>query len=216
MLRIIVAAFIALCLLYNVTLPVFEAPDEVAHYTAADYLARERRLPDLNTTLPSHESSQPPLYYALVALITAPFDHSNLAEISRLNPDWFDREVNPDFVSVSNQHPHGAAENFPYTGAVWGVRAARLFSTALGALTVALIFAIARLAAPNMPAAAPLAAALTAFNPKFIHIASIVSNDIAIIAAATAELLPCAMKAMPASVAARSSPSAFSGLPSLS
>ena len=186
MLRFIVVAFIALGLLYNITLPVFEASDEVAHYSAAAAIARDRRLPDLKLPLPSHESAQPPLYYVLVALAIAPFDNSNLAEIARLNPDWFDRDVNPDFSSVANLHVHGDAEQFPYRGAVWGVRAARALSTALGALTVILVFMTARLAAPGTPAAAPLAAALTAFNPKFIHVASIVSNDIAIIAAATA------------------------------
>ncbi len=185
-LRIIVIAFIALGLLYNITLPVFEASDEAAHYTAAAAIARDRRLPDLKQPLPSHESAQPPLYYVLAALVIAPFDNSNLSEIARLNPDWFDRDVNPDFISVTNLHVHGDAERFPYRGAVWGVRAARAVSTMLGALTVILVFMTARLAAPGTPAAAPLAAALTAFNPKFIHVASIVSNDIAVIAASTA------------------------------
>ncbi len=197
-LRIIVVAFIALGLLYNVTLPVFEASDEVAHYNAAAAIARDRRLPDLNLPLPSHESAQPPLYYVLAALVIAPFDNSNLAEISQLNPDWFDRDVNPDFISVTNLHVHGDGERFPYRGAVWGVRAARALSTALGALTIILVFMTARLAAPGTPAAAPLAAALTAFNPKFIHVASIVSNDIAIITAASAACyIICRVLSMP-------------------
>ncbi len=181
----IAAIFVALCTYYNVTLPVFEASDEVAHYTYAAYLVRARQLPDLNAALPSHEAAQPPLYYALAAAVISPFDQSNLEAISKLNPDWFDREVNPDFVSVTNLHEHTAAERFPYQGAVWGVRAARLLSTLLGALTVLCVYGVARLLRRNDALTGVLAAAFTAFNPKFIHVSSIVSNDIGVICAAS-------------------------------
>lgn len=184
-LRVILLAFVVLCAVNNVVLPVFEASDEASHYTYAAYLARERRFPDLNRELPAHEAAQPPLYYVLTALVISPFDQSNLAAISQLNPDWFDRDVNPDFVSVKNLHVHTDAENFPYRGAVWGVRAARAWSSLLGAVTVALVYAIALIIRHGDRTAAALAAALVAFNPKFVHVSSIVSNDIAIICAAT-------------------------------
>ncbi|MCL4505733.1 MAG: phospholipid carrier-dependent glycosyltransferase, partial [Chloroflexi bacterium] len=115
----------------------------------------------------------------------------NLAAISHLNPDWFDLDVNADHRSVANQYIHTAAETFPYQGAVWAVHAARLFSTLLGCLTVLLVYAIARLLVAashgggNSDLLPLLAAALVALNPKFIHVSSIVSNDIAITLAAT-------------------------------
>ncbi len=185
----ILAAFALLCALNNVSLPVFEAPDEVSHYTYAAYLARARALPDLRKPLPAHEAAQPPLYYALVALAISPIDQSNLPEISRLNPDWFDRALNPDLVSVANQHVHSDAERFPWRGAVWGVRIARAVSTVLGLLTLLGIFTIAKTVIPGSQYAPLLATAAVAFTPKFVHVASIVSNDIAIICAAT---LACA------------------------
>lgn len=186
MLRFLLAAFVALCVLYNVTLPIFEAPDEVSHFTYAAWLARERRLPDLNVELPAHEAAQPPLYYVASAVFIAPFDTSDLPQISRLNPDWFDRDVNADYVSVRNLHLHTEAEAFPWRGAVAAIHTARALSTLLGAATVALVYAIARMLRPAAgPAFAAFVAALVAFNPKFVHVSSIVTNDAAVIFAAT-------------------------------
>jgi len=192
-LPLILVAFLALAAFYNVALPVFEAPDEASHFRYAHYLAAERRLPDLKRDLPSHEVTQPVLYYALAALVIGPFDRSNLDQLVLLNPDWFDRSLNVGYTGVRSQHIHTEAERWPYRGAVWAVRAARLFSSLLGAATIVLIYLAAREVfesrrpgAANPRLAATLCAALVAFNPKFIHISSIVSNDIAITLAATA------------------------------
>ncbi|MCW1969187.1 MAG: glycosyltransferase family 39 protein, partial [Anaerolineae bacterium] len=187
-LRLILAVFLLLCGLNNITLPMFEASDEAAHFAYADYWARERRLPNLRQEVPSHEAFQPPLYYVALAPLIRLFDRSNLAEISQLNPDWFDRELNADYASVAQLHLHGPAEQFPYRGAVWAVRAARFASSLLGAATIYTLFLLAQLILRQQKHAKTiglLAAALAAFNPKFIHISSIVSNDIAVTFAAT-------------------------------
>jgi hypothetical protein len=182
----LVVVFVVFCAINNLTLPIFEAPDEVAHYKFAAFLMRERRLPDLRTPeAPSHEAAQPPLYYALTALVISPIDHGNLTDISHLNPQWFDRELNPDFVTVANQHRHTDAERWPYQGAVWGVRVARALSSLLGAITILAVCSIACSATGGSALASMLAGIAVAFNPKFVHVASIVSNDIAIICAAT-------------------------------
>ena len=185
---LILALFFTLTLIYNVTVPIFEAADEAWHYLYAHYLATERRLPDLRRDLPSHEATQPPLYYSAVALVISPFDHHNLSDLTRLNPDWLDRALNPDHRRVRGQHLHDTeAERWPYQGAVWAVRAARLFSSLLGALVVLLVYQIARSLFSTVWLRAPtLCAAVVAFNPKFIHLSSIVNNDIAITLAATA------------------------------
>jgi hypothetical protein len=146
--------------------------------------------------------TQPLLYYVLTAIIISPFDQGNLNDLIRLNPDWFEPALNPGYTGVRGQHVHTAAENFPYTGAVWAVRAGRLFSSILGAVTIVLVYLTAKSVfgektAPGAQRAglslsvnlqspiALLVAAIVAFNPKFIHISSIVSNDIAITLAAT-------------------------------
>ena len=189
---LLLAGFLALCIVYNVTLPVFEAPDEGDHFHYADFLARERHLPDLVQDLAqSHEIIQPPLYYILIAGAIEPFDRSDLDALSRLNPDWFDSNVNADHHSVANQYTHSSAEDFPYQGAALAVHVARFVSSLLGALTVWLVYLIARdllrmARREDAWRAWPLlTAALVALNPKFIHVSSIVSNDIAITFAST-------------------------------
>jgi hypothetical protein len=179
-------------------LPMFEASDEAGHFAYADFLARERRLPNLKIENPSHEAFQPPLYYTLVSMVIAPFDYSmrDLEHISKLNPDWFDRELNPDYASIKNIHLHTPNEQFPYSPVVWAVRFARFFSTILGVFTLVfafriLVFIFKHLqnssVTKNSVAPQPylLGLVLIAFNPKFIHISSVVSNDIAVILTAT-------------------------------
>ena len=186
----IVVAFVALCLINNVVLPVFEASDEVAHFRYADYLASERRLPDLKHDLPSHEVTQPPLYYVVVALAISPFDRSQLAELSHLNPDWFDKSLNADYKSVRPLHLHTSQEYWPWGSTVWAVHIGRLVSMVLGTLTVFFTYKIAlestrQSSAFSSQLSAFLTAILVAFNPKFIHMSSIVNNDGAITLAAT-------------------------------
>lgn len=195
LLVLILIAFSALSLAYNASLPIFEAPDEGAHFHYAHLIAEHKRLPEPRFDQHAfHEVTQPALYYALVAVVIAPFDRSNLGELQNLNADWFLDKLNTDafgrkdYTRVRQQYLHTDAEHFPYRGAVWAVRAARAFSTLLGALTLLLIYATARLLfAPAVRApAALIATAVVAFNPKFISLSSTVTNDIAITLAATA------------------------------
>jgi Dolichyl-phosphate-mannose-protein mannosyltransferase len=181
------AVFILLAGVNNAVLPAFEASDEASHFTYASYLADNRRFPNLNVELPAHEAAQPPLYYVLVAAIISPIDRSDLAAVSRLNPDWFDRELNADYVSVRNLHIRTDAERWPWQRTILAMHVARAVSTLLGVLT---LIAVAGIAWTLRPSAvfAVLSAALVAFNPKFVHVASIVTNDIAVIAAATVTL----------------------------
>lgn len=192
-LALILVAFLALCVVYNVTLPIFEAPDEASHFRYAHYLASEGHLPDLKRDLPSHEVTQPVLYYVLASLVISPFDRSNLDQLVRLNSDWFEPSLNAGYTGVRGQYIHTAAEDWPYQGAVWAVRAARLLSSLLGAATIVFVYAIARniftdhiITEAWRARVAALCAALVAFNPKFIHLSSIVNNDIAITLVATA------------------------------
>ena len=183
---LILLPFFVLCLINNLALPLFEASDEIAHFRAANYIADARQLPDLRQALPSHESTQPPLYYALLALVIAPFDRNNLDAISQLNTDWFDPTLNADFKQVKNLHLHTPAEQWPWQGAAWAAHAARLFSSLLGVLTILFVYGIATALNGDAPLTNLLVAALVAFNPKFIHVSSIISNDIAVTLAATA------------------------------
>ncbi len=134
------AASFALFNLYSLATPLFEASDEAWHYPFVQHLASGGGLPvqradQTDADAPwRQEGSQPPLYYALAALVTVPVDDSNWRQIRRLNPHGDLGLASHDGnMNVVLQSP---AERFPWTGAALAVRLARLLSIILSTLTV--------------------------------------------------------------------------------
>jgi hypothetical protein len=186
---LVLVAYLALCLSHSAALPLFESTDEGAHFVQVNFIASTGRLPDLNRERPSHESAQPPLYHLLAALAVAPIDRSNFDHVLQPNPDFDDPLLNRNNsrTTVRNQYLHGPAEVFPYQRAALAAHVARGVSMLLGALTLLCAHAIARLLFEHFnsrgwtalaPArAALLAMALIAFNPRFVHVTSLINND---------------------------------------
>ncbi len=178
-LMLIVTAFIVLSFISSYNLPLFDGFDEIAHFRAVDYYARYAALPDL-THAPSHEAHQPPLYYAVGAILVAPIDRNDLNDLLQsavadsTNPRW--NKTPLDILRV--------------TGAAQALLILRLLSTSLGLVTVVLTYILARQIGLKDQFSL-LAAALIAFNPKFIMLSSSVSNDIAVICAAALCLVLC-------------------------
>lgn len=165
--------YLALALAYNVATPLFEAPDERDHMDYADWLAAGNGLPHLvNDRDEVGEIWQPPLYYALVSMLIAPIDRSDLATIAPLSADWQ--------AGLSRlAHYHTAAESFPYRGAALAVHVARGASAALGLITILAAYGMARRLLPGF---ALVAAALVALNPQFVFMSAVVNNDNLVIA----------------------------------
>ncbi len=162
---------------YSVLNPLFEAPDEVWHYEYVRWLVEGHGLPTPEEVggAPWHqEGSQPPLYYALAALLTAPIPTEDASQVIRYNPHA--AMGDPQAVDNRNVMLHGAAEAWPWQGTVLAVHVARLFSLLLGAITVLTTWATARLLLHD-EAAALLAAAFVAFNPQFLFLSASVNND---------------------------------------
>ncbi len=137
---LLLSASFALFSLYSLTTPLFEASDELWHYPFVQHLASGGSLPiqradQTDADAPwRQEGSQPPLYYALAALVTAPIDDTNWREIRRLNPHGDLGIANPD--GNINAVLHTPAEHYPWTGAALAARLARLLSIVLSTLTV--------------------------------------------------------------------------------
>lgn len=182
----LVAVFVALAALYNLSLPAFEAPDEASHFYYAATIARERVLPEPETGARAqklHEAFQPPLYYLALAGVIGPFDLTDLdAFVDRQNRDWY------AVPGVTNLYEHGPDETGRFAGLLAALRIARLLSTLLGALTILGLIAIVRALAPASRWAPLFAGALLAFTPKFLNMSASVSNDIALTCAATAAI----------------------------
>jgi Dolichyl-phosphate-mannose-protein mannosyltransferase len=176
LLAAVLAAFVALAVWYSVTIPLGEAPDEVPHFTYIRYIAQHRALPSAHD---EHEAFQPPLYYALAAGLTFWIQDA---------PDApFAIRANADYDPVDARAPknlllHTADEASPYRGWALAWHVVRLFSIALGALTVWAVYRLGRVLFPAQ-AAIPLAmAGLTAFTPQFLFMSAVVNNDNAAVA----------------------------------
>ena len=199
---LLIAAAFLLFNLYSIATPLFEASDELWHYPFVQHLVTGGGLPiqhagQTDEDAPwRQEGSQPPLYYAAAALLSAPFDYSNWRELRRVNPHA-DMGV-PTRDGNSNAILHTPAERWPWTGAALAVRAARFASILMSTVTVAFAYFIARelftrrdggqetengrhLAVFRLPSSVPAlrlsVIVFTAFVPMFAFIGSVLNND---------------------------------------
>ncbi len=163
---------------YTAATPVFEANDELWHFGFLQYVRETGNLPiqvfDGNETVYAQHGSQPPLYYAVTALLTSPFDMNDVDEYRRLNPHV--RASLPNAYGNKNLIVHDDSLSL-LRGTGFVVLLLRLFGLALGAGTIVLVYKISEFVAPQRPTVAFVAAALTGLNPMFIFISASVSND---------------------------------------
>jgi hypothetical protein len=185
-----------LAVIYSIVTPIFESPDELWHYPFVWHLARTAELPIQDPAKPqlwAQEGSQPPLYYALAALLTAAISADDLPTLIYPNPHADIGLVSPD--GNANIIVHTAREQWPWRGAVLAIHLTRLFSALLGTGAVLTVYALGRtLCPPTHPthqltnslnsSNSPklhylplLAMTFVAFNPMFLFISGSVNND---------------------------------------
>jgi hypothetical protein len=179
----VVGVYLALAVTYGLVAPPFESPDEVGHFFTVKYIADRGRLPDPDREpaeryLYGQEGTQPPLYYLTGGL---------LLRISGIDTQdgWDYLRVNPH-TTCGSPHLTGnkaflahdpVREAFPWRGSILALHLLRLYSTALGLVTVLGVYAVARLCFPTPPWGALLATGLTAFNPQFLFVSAGINND---------------------------------------
>jgi len=181
--------FLLLGLVYGVTTPLFEAPDEVWHYAYVRYLVEKHALPGLTDTASNayQEVAQPPLFYLTAALVSGLVPDEDLAGLMWHNPG-FGYQAGVTVNDNKNMLIHTEREGFPWRGAVLAVRLARFVSLAFGLLTVVSAWGLGREAFPQQPVWALSVAAVVAFTPQFLFISSVASNDSAAAACSTGAL----------------------------
>ncbi len=167
----ILLLFVALALWYSLTIPLGEAPDEVPHFTYIRYLARHGRLP---TTTEEHEAFQPPLYYALGAVLTFRIEDLPDAPFAVRHNAHYDVA---DPRAPKNLLLHTAAESWPYRGWALAWHLVRLLSIFCGAVTVWAVYQLGRVLFPRQPLIRLTMAGLTAFTPQFLFMSAVVNND---------------------------------------
>lgn len=150
---------------YSLLMPLWEAPDEPAHFHLAWRLARKG---EYATREQNYEVSQPRAYYYLAAQV--------IKRLDKINPRWSDYYYPKEFkfnIRVRERRFDWNETNYRF---LLGVYALRWLNIIFGALalwlnwkTFQLLFSDSR---------ARLAAlALTALIPQFLHIMSSVNND---------------------------------------
>jgi hypothetical protein len=174
--------------LYSLAIPIFEGPDEIWHFAVADHLADGGGLPVVDPGSPNlllRNGLHPPLYYWPIAALIAGIDRSDFPSAFRFN--LASPRITPGSTSDRpNLLIHTAREDFPFRQTPLAVHLGRLFSIALGALTVYFIWAAARRIVPGL---AFWSAALAAGVPQFVYGLGVINNDALAAAAAALTLL---------------------------
>jgi hypothetical protein len=166
---------------YSMVNPIWEAPDEVGHFSFIQYLIAEHRLPALHAGV-TDESHQPPLYYLVAAGASALPGSGDPTGGFELNPQFMWAGQGGADVNIAR---HSTAETFPYRGQALAIHLARLISALMGGAAVALVIAIGWRVFPYFPVIGLLAGAVVAFNPQFLFVSGSVNNDNLLVLAAT-------------------------------
>lgn len=157
-LLLILAAYLLIGTLFATRTPLWQAPDEPAHYNVIRQIAQ-------NGCCPVMESGDWDQGY-LDAIKAAGFTDQSIA--GRLETIQYEDQQPPLYYLLAS---------IPYRVTNGNPIALRLFSLLLGAGTVTLAYAIARICFTAFPSYALLTAGIVAFIPQHIAMMSSINND---------------------------------------
>jgi hypothetical protein len=147
-------------------MPLWEAPDEPAHYHLAWHLATYDEYPSQEL---NYERHQPRTYYYLSSWI--------LRALDRVDPELtrFRRPKEYPFtIRKPERRFDWTADNYVF---LWGAYILRWINILLGGIAVWLNWKTFKQIAPAQPALCVAALALGALTPQYLHIMSSVNND---------------------------------------
>lgn len=190
----LLVTFAVLVLLHNWATPLYEAPDEVWHDAYVRWLAQGNGLPSLDDDASGagQEAAQPPLYYAVAALLRYPFDDGDWHTRLWHNPHFGYQSLD-NALDNKNMLIHTEAERFPWRGleaaasAALAIHITRFTSLLFGILTLLAAWGIGYEAFQTRKGAL-MTAALVAFQPQFVFICGVINNDSSAAALATVTL----------------------------
>ena len=167
---IIVLYFALLALSVSASTPIFEAPDEAAHFLYAHNMVEANALPlmtnrtEVLTSL-SWQRHQPPLLYLISALLIRWIDRSDIQEYLRVNPLAVQGNV-----SLNNLNTQLHSYAMFTGGTLTAVRVMRLLCLFLASGTLWFIYRAGSLVS-RRPVIGLLALLMVASMPTFIFIA---------------------------------------------
>jgi 4-amino-4-deoxy-L-arabinose transferase-like glycosyltransferase len=176
---VILVLFLGVSTLYNLTTPIYEAPDELQHTAFVVWLADGQGLPMVDTDDLGpwgQEGAQPPLYYWIVATLVGKLPHLDANNLAEVNP--YAGIGDPQRPDNKNRVLHDKAkESWPYSDRVLLPHAARAISTLMAVGTLLGLYLLGRMIFPDRPGVALGMVVLVAFMPQFLFLSASVNND---------------------------------------
>lgn len=170
--------YAVLAILYSAYTPPFEAPDEYYHFAVIEHLHRAGTLPNSDDVW-RQMRYHAPLYYLIGAALIAPLDTSDFPDAYPLNP-----HAQIGVALATDNQNFVAHAGSPRTDAA--VRVVRGFSILLGGLTLVSVYALARgVFFAQSSTIFLLAVGIVLFNPQFLFLSGVISNDNLVVALAT-------------------------------
>lgn len=163
---LIFSLYFLLAVGYSLLMPIWEAPDEPAHYHLAWRLVRKG---GYATEQLNYEAIQPRPYYYFGSWIIGALD--------QINPDLSDYYYPHEYkhnIRIPERRFDWNAENYRF---LLGVYALRWVNILFGALALWISWKAFNLIVPNKPTLRFAALALAALTPQYLHIMSSVNND---------------------------------------
>ncbi len=173
---LLLLAYLATATLYNLSVPIGEAPDEADHIQYVEVVRQTGQLPTIPKNSPrySYEAEQPPLYYLIETIwIRVLWPDDNLLPDLKLNPLF---SANENFSFEHNPVPNVFLHDYPFARDL-PAHLMRLLSSLFGLLTLLFIWWAARIAWPESSGASLSAVGFVAFLPGFTFTSATVTND---------------------------------------
>lgn len=167
-LALILSLYLLLAFGHSLLIPIWEAPDEPAHYHLAWRVARGK---SYATYEQNYEAYQPRAYYYAASLMIRALD--------KFDPKFSDYYLPPHQArNLRKPLPmfHWTSANYRF---LLGVYSLRWMNILFGAAALWLNWKSFRLLVPEKPVLSLAALALGALMPQYLHIMSSVSNDAA-------------------------------------
>jgi 4-amino-4-deoxy-L-arabinose transferase-like glycosyltransferase len=184
---VILVLFLGVSVLYNVSTPIYEAPDELEHMAFVVWLADGQGLPVVSSQLLGpwkQEGTQPPLYYWALAALVGGLSHGAADGLADLNP--YAGIGDPQRPDNKNRVLHDVQqESWPYQGGALSVHLARGVSTLMAVGTLLAVYCLGRSVFPTQPGIALGMMGFVAFMPQFLFLSASVNNDNLVILLAT-------------------------------
>jgi hypothetical protein len=165
LLILILVIFVTFAVLYSLTVPALEAPDEGAHYSGIRHMNDK----DLDPGRVGKLLDREPIYYVLKSIVIDFFPSED--HLVGTSP-W-----NPDFPHNPAARIHGQEEIFPFEGLSAIVHTLRLFSIIYGLITLIFVYKIGKTVFQNNKWLPLLLTAGVATLPTFVWMNSVINPD---------------------------------------